>query len=214
MPDQFLQSDTPSWTTLQNYGVPTSNGQRAALLMPKIKNRFRVTVANFGGFTDTIMFTGQVISAGRPNVSFEPQAVHAYNSVAYYAGKANWETIPITLRDDMTNGVSQLVNLQLTRQMNFFQQTTFASAGDYKFAMWIETLDGGNDIGEALETWYLEGCFITQSNFESFEYQSSDAMTIELTIRFDNATSNVMLNASTNAMTNVAGATNPLLASD
>jgi hypothetical protein len=52
--------------------------------------------------------------------------------------------------------------------------------------MFIETLDGGNDA--VLEQWHLEGCFLTNIEYDSFDYDSSEVMTVTMTIRYDNAT--------------------------
>ena len=178
--------------TLQNFGVPTGDSNsRGGILMPKIKNRFRVFVSNFGLPGSTVGFTQQVISTGRPNATFAPQTVHSYNSVAYYAGKAEWDTIDVTVRDDVTNAVSRLVGAQMQRQMNWFEQTTPLSAGDYKFQMELDTLDGGgtaSDDATVLESWFFEGCFLSKVNYESFDYSSSDALTIVMTVRYDNVT--------------------------
>jgi hypothetical protein len=173
--------------TLTNFGVPTgANTGRAGILMPKVKNRFRVTMLNFGGQANAVAFTQQVTTVSRPNLTMAPQEIHSYNSIAYYPGKATWETITVTTRDDMTNNISMLVGNQMMQQMNFFEQTVAPSAHDYKFQMWIDTLDGGNV--NVLEQWIYEGCFLSAVNYESFDYSSSDAMTIEMTVRFDNAT--------------------------
>lgn len=154
--------------------------------MPKVKNRFRVTVTNFGIPNAAVALTQQVMTVGRPNVNFNPQTVHSYNSIAYYAGKAEWETLTLTVRDDVTNAVSSLVGAQMQKQMNFFDQTVPLAASNYKFGMLIDTLDGGDDT--TLEEWVFEGCFLASVNYETFDYSSADAMTIEMSIRFDNAT--------------------------
>lgn len=178
--------------SLQNFGIATGDAySRGGILMPKIKNRFRVFVANFGIPASEIGFTQQVITVARPNINFNPQTVHSYNSIAYFAGKAEWETVALTVRDDVTNAVSRLVGAQMQRQMNFFEQTVPMSAGDYKFQMQVDTLDGGGTAANdavVLESWIFEGCLLATVNYESFDYSSSDAMTIELSIRFDNAT--------------------------
>ena|ERR1044071_1721404 len=179
-------------STLQNFGVPTGDAfSRGGILMPKIKNRFRIFVGNFGLPGSTVGFTQQVVTASRPTCNFNPQTVHSYNSIAYYAGKAEWDTVTVTLRDDVTNAVSRLVGAQLQRQMNYFEQTVPLAAGDYKFQMAVEMLDGGGTATEdavVLEAWEFEGCFVATVNYESLDYSTADAMTIEIGIRFDNAT--------------------------
>ena len=174
-------------STLSNFGVPLGGGSgRGGILMPKVKNRFRVTVMNFGIPSGSIALTQQVVTVGRPHVTFAPQPVHSYNSIAYFAGKAEWEVLTMTVRDDVTNSVSSLVGAQVQKQMNFFDETVPLAASNFKFGMIVEALDGGNDV--VLEEWDLEGCFLSDVNYQSNDYSSSDAMTIEMTIRFDNCT--------------------------
>ena len=167
--------------------MPLGGGTgRGGLLQPKVKWKFRVEVTNFGIPTSAIQLTQQVMTVSRPNLNFGEQEVHSYNSIGYYAGKPKWETITLTVRDDVTNSVNSLVGAQIQKQMDFFQQTSPLAAGNYKFQMAIQTLDGGNDA--ILEEWDYEGCFISSVNYEGFDYSSSEPMTIDMTIRFDNAT--------------------------
>lgn len=174
-------------TTLQNFGVPLGGGAgRGGILQPKPKFRFRVRVVNFGPTAGGIELTQQVQSVGRPTVASSPVEVHSYNSIGYYAGKAVWNSVSLIVRDDVTNSVSRLVGHQEQKQMNHFQQTTALAGGNYKFQMFIETLDGGDD--GVLEAWFLEGCFLENIEYDTFEYSSSDPMQITMTVRYDNAT--------------------------
>jgi hypothetical protein len=174
-------------SSLSSFGIPTGGGGgRGGILMPKVKNRFRVTVVNFGIKSGSIQLTQQVTKVSRPHVTFPPQEVHSYNSIGYFAGKATWEVITLSVRDDVTNSVSTLCGAQVQKQMNFFDETVPMAAYDYKFGMTIEALDGGNDV--TLEEWTLEGCFLSDVNYGDNDYSSSDAMTIEMTVRYDNAT--------------------------
>ena len=174
-------------STLQNFGVPLGGGTgRGGLLQPKTKQKFRVRVFRFGPVNGGLELTQQVVSVARPNMTMASQPVHSYNSIGYYGGKAEWAAIDLTVRDDITNAVSRLVGHQVQKQMNFFQQTTAAAGSNYKFEMFIETLNGGND--EVIEQWILEGCFLESVNYEQFDYSSADAMTIQMSIRYDNAT--------------------------
>ncbi|RYF12646.1 MAG: hypothetical protein EOO77_17095 [Oxalobacteraceae bacterium] len=154
--------------------------------MPKPKHRFRVRVINFGPIAGGLELTQQVVSVSRPTVAQQPVEVHSYNSVAYYAGKHSWNSIDLSVRDDVTNAVAKLVGHQEQKQMNHFEQTSALAGSNYKFEAYIETLDGGND--GMLEQWYLEGCFLEQINYGEFDYSTADAMTIQMTVRYDNAT--------------------------
>jgi hypothetical protein len=142
---------------------------------------------SFGGEVDTVVFTQNVQSVVRPKITYEEQTLDSYNSRVYVQGKHTWEPITVTLRDDITNGVSKVVGAQVQRQLNHFQQTTAAAASDYKFGMQIEVLDGTQNT-QASEVWYLEGCFLTNVDYSESDYSASDPVQITMTVRYDNAT--------------------------
>lgn len=173
--------------TLSKFGVPLGGGQgRGGLAQLKYKYRFRVRVINFGPIAGGLEFTQQVQTVSKPKISHEPVEVHSYNSVAYYAGKHKWESVNLTLKDDLTNTVSKMVGHQLQKQLNHFEQTAFAAGINYKFVTIIETMDGGNDT--VVESWTLEGCFLENVEFSELDFAESGFQTIALTIRYDNAT--------------------------
>ena len=187
-------------STLQYYSVPL-DGQRGNLMMPKPKNRFRLRVFNFGPGTGGIDFTQNVVSMTMPSQTNPEQAVHSYNSTAYYGGKLELGTFTVTLRDDVSNSAMRLISYQLQKQTNRLQQTTALSAASYKFDMKLDAMDGGDGI---LSTWWYEGCFLQGYEGTDWDFSSSDPATIQLTIRPDNATLegdlfpiNPVLNAST-----------------
>ena len=72
--------------------------------------------------------------------------------------------------------------------MNHYTQSAAPSAGNYKFQMEIQTLDGTMTTSNIIESWYLEGCYLTSVAYDTLEYSSSDPMQITMTIRYDNAT--------------------------
>ena len=173
--------------SLKNFTVPT-DGNGGGLLMPKLKYRFRATFLNFGSGKDVIELTRQVVDIKRPSVNFNPFALDIYNSKVYMQGKPEWQETTINLRDDATGLVARLVSEQIQRQFDFMEQSSAASAGDYKFAMKYEVLDGGNGQNPVvLETWDLEGCQISQADWGDMNYGTSEAAQIALTVRFDNA---------------------------
>jgi hypothetical protein len=173
-------------STLQNFGVPLGGGAgRGGIIQPKVKHKFRVRVINFGPVAGGIELSQQVVSVGRPQAQHASQAVHSFNSIGYYAGKAEWSAISLIVRDDVTNSIQRLVGHQEQKQMNHFQQTSALAGSNYKFQMFIETLDGGDDV--VLESWFLEGCFLESIEWDTFDYSSSDAMQITMSIRYDNA---------------------------
>lgn len=172
--------------TIQNFGAPLGGGQRARMLQPKAKLKFRVRVMGFGPIATPMDMTAQTQSVGRPQNQQEAVTVHSYNSTAYFAGKSQWQPTDWVVRDDITNAASRLIGHQLQKQMNHFQQTSALAGSNYKFDMKIETLDGDDGV---IETWNLENCWIESTNYGDFDYTDTGAfLTIQMSIRFDNAT--------------------------
>jgi hypothetical protein len=124
-------------------------------------------------------------------VTFEEIEIPIYNSKVYVAGKHTWETLTLTVRDDASGLVSKLVGQQLQKQFDFQEQASAASGIDYKFVTQCEILDGGNGTlatQAPLEKWEMYGCYLSQANYGDLNYGTNEAVTIALTIRFDNAT--------------------------
>jgi hypothetical protein len=178
--------------SLSKFTVPLSNNQSAdtqGLLMPKLKYRFRATFVNFGISNQTNELTKQIVDIKRPSVKFNPVTIDVYNSKVYLQGKPEWDETTINLRDDSTGAVSQLVGQQIQKQFDFMEQSSAASGINYKFQMVYDVLDGGNGTvtPTVLESWELDGCFISSADYGEMTYSSNDPVQIALTIRFDNA---------------------------
>jgi len=177
---------------LSNFTVPLNSDQSAVsqgMLMPKLKYRFRISFENFGKSSEVTELTKQVQDVTRPNLSFTNQVIEIYNSKINYAGKPTWENITVKLRDDVNGYVSKLVGEQNQRQFDFFEQSSAAAAGDYKFILRIEMLDGGNGTGKptTLEEWEVYGCYLEKTNWQTLDYKEQGPVMIDLTIRYDNA---------------------------
>ena len=184
--------------SLNNFGVVGVGDTDGALLMPKLQYRYRVTLTKFGsdsdGSGDSTYLTQQVIDVSKPNVSFDDITLDTYNSRIYLAGKTTWEPITLNVRDDITNKVQNAVGEQLQKQFDFFEQSSAAAGGDYKFTLVLNVLDGGKGNGEnayhkpeELEAFTLMGCWIESASYNSLNYAESGPQTISLTICYDNA---------------------------
>lgn len=125
----------------------------------------------------------------RPSVTFADIDLPIYNSTIKLAGKYTWENITCQVRDDAGGNVARLVGEQLQKQLDFLEQSSAASGIDYKFLTKFQILDGGNGANEpvVLETWDLYGCYLQGVNYNNMDYGVSEAVTIAMTIRFDNA---------------------------
>ena len=179
-------------STLSRLTVPLDSNASASnqgLLMPKLQYRFRVSLENFGTSSPTTELTKQVIDVTRPNVTFDQMTVDIYNSRVYLAGKHTWEPVTLNLREDVSNNVQKLVGEQLQKQFDFFEQSAAASGSDYKFVTRIEVTDGANGANAVgiLETFELYGCYIESANYNQLAYQTSEPVTVTLSLRYDNA---------------------------
>ena len=176
--------------SLFNMTVASDNSSNSqGLLMPKLQYRFRALFLNFGVGGSTQELTKQVMDISRPQIQFDEVQLDVYNSRIYLAGKHAWQETTINLRDDAQGNVSKLVGQQIQKQMDFVEQASAATAQDYKFQVNYEVLDGGNGVlaPTVLETWELYGCFIKTVNYNNLDYKTSDPVTIQLSVRFDNA---------------------------
>jgi hypothetical protein len=179
-------------SSLQRMTVPLASDQSSSvqgLLMPKLKYRFRVSFENMGVSKPTTELTKQVVSVTRPNLTFEEIPLPVYNSTLKLAGKHTWTDITCSVRDDASGSVARLIGEQLQKQMDFLEMSSAASGIDYKFLTKIEILDGGNGANTpvVLETWELYGCFLKGANYGDLNYGSNEAVTVEMSIAYDNA---------------------------
>lgn len=179
-----------AFSSVSNMTVPLPgqiNSQ--GLLMPKLQFRFRILFDGFGVSNATTELTKQVMDFTRPNVEFTEIPVEVYNSRYYLAGKPTWQAITVNLRDDASGQVQQMVGEQVQKQFDFSEQSSAAAGIDYKFQIRCDVLDGGNGGYEpiVLECWELYGCYIASANYNSLNYATNEAVTIALSIRFDNA---------------------------
>ena len=181
-----------SVSSLNKFTVPLAGGQSASsqgLLMPKLKYRFRVSFENFGVTTSKAELTKQVMDITRPSVNFEQIPVDVYNSKINIIGKHTWDPITVNLRDDVSGNVTKLVGEQVQKQFDFLEQASASAGIDYKFITRFEILDGGNGAATptSLEEWELYGCYVENVNYNDLNYASSEAATITMSVRFDNA---------------------------
>jgi hypothetical protein len=180
--------------SLFNMTVASDNaGGNQGLLMPKLQYRFRVNFLNFGVDVDGgLSLTKQVIDCSRPNLSFAEIPLQVYNSTIKIAGKHTWADMSVNIRDDASGSVAKAVGQQLQKQLDFVEQASAATGQDYKFQTNVQILDGGNGTAApvVLESWELYGCFLKSVNYNTLNYGTSEAVTIALSIAYDNAIQN------------------------
>ena len=176
-------------SSLNRMTVPLGEQASQGLLMPKLKYRFRVYFQNFGVSVTTTELTKQVINIARPNLTFEEIPIPIYNSTLKLAGRHSWADIGCSVRDDASGTISKIVGEQIQKQMDFMEMSSAASGINYKFKTVIEILDGGNGANDpvVLEAWELYGCYLKSTDYQDLNYGSNEAVTIAMTIAYDNA---------------------------
>lgn len=177
--------------TLSQMGIP---GGGFGVLHPKLKHKWQVTFVGMARLVPGVSsreITRQATTIQLPNLSFTEVPIHRYNSVAYVAGKHEWQPISLTVEDDITGLAAAAVNGQLETQQRLVggdlpgQWLNSAATGsDYKFGTIIQGLDGNEGI---VETWRLEGCWIQSADRGERDYSDTTAATIVMQIRFDHA---------------------------
>lgn len=172
--------------TKSRFGIPIQGASEGTgIIMPKLKYRFRVNFQDIGAEARSVELTTNVQSVTRPSISVEEVEVHSYNSKVYMQGKHTWNTIDVTMRDDITNSISKLIGSQVQRQINHYQQTTAAASNQFKFNMTLDVMDGST--ATPTETWELEGCFIQNVTYGDNDYAETSQQQVVITVRFDNA---------------------------
>lgn len=174
--------------TVDKFGVSINRSQgQGPIAQPKMKHRWRVLFLGFGDagrLGEAMTLNAQSVQL--PTLQNPPVEVHSYNSRAYYAGKHEWNSVSLTVRDSVDNTVMRELGRQSNRILNHYTQVGYRAAGDYKFDTQIQLLEGNHDF--ALITWTLEGCFFESINFGDVDYTNgTDFVTIEMTLRYDNA---------------------------
>ena len=179
--------------TLSQMGIP---GAGFGILHPKQRNKWQVTFVGLGrlvGGAENLArdITRQAINFTRPTVTFEEVTIHRYNTIAYVAGKHSWNTVTLTLEDDISGLASTAVQAQLETQQRLIGNdlpgqwlNTAATGSDYKFGTILQMLDGNEGV---TETWKLEGCFIMSANYGELDYSDSTAVQLSLELRYDPA---------------------------
>jgi hypothetical protein len=167
---------------LTTLGVPDNAGNTTTI-MPKLQYRFRVTFIG-DAFSNTP--TRNVISVNRPSLQHDPVQIDAYNSRIYMAGKHSWQPVNVVLRDDVDSQVLRELNNQMNRQVDHALQSSVKAGAAYKFRTVVETLDGGNPAPGVLDRFELAGCYIQNIAYGDMNYSTSDAVSVQITIQYDN----------------------------
>lgn len=122
-------------------------------------------------------------SAARPKMQQEETEIPFLNTSTYVVGRYKWETMEVTLRDPIGPSASQAV-MEWVRLHSESVTGRQGYAVGYKRDLELEMLD---PTGVSVQKWILKNAMLTNADFGSLEYNSSDLATISITLRFDYA---------------------------
>jgi len=122
-------------------------------------------------------------SWARPSFQLETITIDYINDKRFLAGKMTPQTITLTLYDPIAPSEAQKVQewLDLHHEQITGRQ---GYAQIYKKELFLKMLD---PAGVVVETWQLQGTFITSVNYGTLDYATNDPMTVELTLQYDKA---------------------------
>jgi len=142
---------------------------------PKLANRF-------------IMYIGDVPSylikaAARPTITNGEVVLDHINIDRKVKGKSRWNDISITLYDPIVPSGAQAV-MEWIRLHHESLTGRDGYSTQYKKEITFHSL---SPTGEKIEEWCLKGAFILDSNFGQMDWGTEEAVTIELTLKYDYA---------------------------
>jgi len=124
-----------------------------------------------------------VSSTSRPKINQPETEIPFLNTSTYVVGRFNWETIGVTFRDPIGPSATQAL-MEWVRLHSESVTGRQGYAAGYKKDVELEMLD---PTGVVVQKWILQGTFLTNVDFGSLEYSSSDLADITATLRFDRA---------------------------
>jgi hypothetical protein len=143
---------------------------------PKKKNRFIMRFDSSLGINEWY-----VESTSRPQVTIGAVEIPFLNTSTYVAGRFVWNTINVTFRDPIGPSASQAL-MEWVRAHAESVTGRMGYAAGYKKDIGLELLD---PTGVVVEKWILQGCFLTDVNFNDLAYSDEGLVNIAATLRPD-----------------------------
>lgn len=145
---------------------------------PKKQNRFIFRFPSPLGIQEWFVKSGS-----RPKFSQEETEIQFLNTSTWVVGRFTWDTIDVTFRDAIGPSAAQAL-MEWIRLHSESVTGRQGYAAGYKKDVELELLD---PTGVVIEKWILQGTMLTNTDFGSLDYGSSDVAEITATLRFDRA---------------------------
>ena len=142
---------------------------------PKLSNRFIMNIEGIPAFL--------VKTTGRPNITLNEVALDHINVKRYVKGKAEWQTLTVTLYDPIVPSGAQAV----MEWVRLHHESVTGRDGYSDFYKKDITFNVLGPVGDKVEEWTLKGAFIQAATFSDMDYSTTNVSDISLTLRFDYA---------------------------
>ena len=166
------------------------------------KRSFRFRVKNGSGIGVGTNEWWNVKKVDKPSYTINTNQYQIINHKINVPGIAVWNPITIEMADVGKTIEELFLDLNLNigyDPVNLSNDKGIAKNGSKVLqAFTIEQLNGD---GATIETWSLEGAFVSDFKISSLDYSSDDIMAITLTITYDYAKLNALETAPQNAIT-------------
>lgn len=143
---------------------------------PKRQNRFILRFPSTLGINEWF-----VESTARPHITIGATEIQFLNTSTFVAGRFNWQTIPVVFRDPIGPSAAQAL-MEWVRLHAESVTGRMGYAAGYKKDVTLEMLD---PTGVAVEKWIMQGCFLTDVDFQAVTYSDDGLQTISCTMRPD-----------------------------
>ena len=143
---------------------------------PKRSNRFIMRFPSSLGINEWF-----VESTTRPKITINKVDIPFLNTKTYVAGMFEWGEISVTFRDPIGPSAAQAL-MEWVRLHAESVTGRMGYAAGYKKNVDLEMLD---PTGVVVEKWILEGCFLTDVDFQALSYSDDKLQTITATLRPD-----------------------------
>jgi hypothetical protein len=162
-------------SSLQDFGTENEFYDAAYSWEPKYTNRFIMSIG-----TDLIP-AFLIKASAKPSAANGEIALDHINVQRYVKGKTVWNTISISVYDAIIPSAAQ-------KEMEWFRLHHESATGRdgyssmYKQDVTLQQLSG---LGEVIEEWTLKGTYLSDINFGSLDWGTTDAVMIAATLRYD-----------------------------
>ena len=142
---------------------------------PKYTNRFIMYIDGIPSYL--------IKAAARPSMTNGEIVLDHINVDRKVKGKTRWNDVSITLYDPIVpSGAQSVIDWIRLHHESLTGRDGYST--QYKKNITFHSL---SPTGEKIEEWTLKGAFILDSNFGQMDWGTEDAVTIEITLKYDYA---------------------------